>query len=125
MVSGESGQIISLSGAEAQTGRGLARGRAQTQGITLAGSCGDGVGGSGPEDGSFSESPGWGLVHLDPGPFQGLAPSLLEGLPGSSLLELATGDSGGGASRERGGSGSVLEGAWLGLPRSPHSAHTP
>lgn len=71
------------------------------------------------------ESPGWGLVHLDPGPFQGLAPSLLEGLPGSSLLELATGDSGGGASRERGGSGSVLEGAWLGLPRSPHSAHTP
>ena len=39
-----------------------------------------GLGGSGPEDGSLSESLGWGLVHLDPGPFQGLAPLSLGGL---------------------------------------------
>ena len=66
---------------------------------------------------------GWYILTL--APFRASPPCLLEGSPGSSLLEWAKGDSGGGASWERGGSDSVLEGAWLGLPGSPHSAHTP
>lgn len=49
-------------------------------------------------------------MHLDPGPFQGFAPSLLEGSPGSSVLECAggaKGNSGGGASWEQGVGGGV------------------
>ena len=64
-----------------------------------------------PSDESLPSSPGWGLVHLNSDPLQGIAPSLLEVLPGSDTLEEAKGNSGGGASRESWGSSSVLEGA--------------
>lgn len=90
VVSGERSDYFTGVEAEAQTGRGLARGRAQTQGITLTGSCGDGSGGQALEGWVSPESPGWGLVHLDPGPLSGPRPqSLGEGLLGSSLLEQA------------------------------------
>lgn len=58
-----------------------------------------------PQDASLLIPQAGGLVHLDSSPFQGLAPSLLEVLPGSPLLERAKGNSGGGASRESPGLG--------------------